>query len=112
MLFNIHELKWDEEILNTKAVESHNGLLTTIAYGIDGKINYALEGSVFVAGAAIQWLRDELRMIKSAPECEKYATDVDSTALTIALAAIGKLSWSVVPGYILAEMLGGILGEF
>jgi len=68
-------------LMNTgeKAVDSHNGLLTTIAYGIDGKINYALEGSVFVAGAAIQWLRDELRMIKSAPDSEEYATDVDST---------------------------------
>ncbi|MGH4051251.1 MAG: glycerol kinase GlpK [Clostridium sp.] len=68
-------------LMNTgeKAIDSHNGLLTTIAYGIDGKINYALEGSVFVAGAAIQWLRDELRMIKSAPDSEEYATDVDST---------------------------------
>lgn len=68
-------------LMNTgeKAVESHNGLLTTIAYGIDGKVNYALEGSVFVAGATIQWLRDELRMIKTAPESEHYATAVDST---------------------------------
>lgn len=149
MLFNIHELKWDEEILkelniplsmlpevkpssciygntdtalfgaeipiagaagdqqaalfgqccfeagaakNTygtgafllmstgeKAVESKNGLLTTIAWGVDGKVEYALEGSVFIAGAAIQWLRDELRMLDNAADSERYATAVDDT---------------------------------
>ena len=68
-------------LMNTgeKAVDSHNGLLTTIAYGINGKVNYALEGSVFVAGAAIQWLRDELRMIKTAAESGEYASMVEST---------------------------------
>ncbi|MBB6622870.1 glycerol kinase GlpK [Clostridium gasigenes] len=68
-------------LMNTgeKAVDSHNGLLTTIAYGINGKVNYALEGSVFVAGAAIQWLRDELRMIKTAGESGEYASMVEST---------------------------------
>ena len=52
-------------LMNTgeKPVFSKNGLVTTIAWGLDGKVNYALEGSVFVAGAAIQWLRDELRII-------------------------------------------------
>ena len=149
MLFNIHELKWDEEILKTlnipacmlpevkpsscvyghtessllggnipiagaagdqqaalfgqvchkpgtakntygtgcfllmntgeKAVESKNGLLTTIAWGAEGKVEYALEGSVFIAGAAIQWLRDELRMIKNAADSEEYATAVEDT---------------------------------
>ncbi|WP_055669179.1 glycerol kinase GlpK [Desnuesiella massiliensis] len=149
MLFNIHELKWDEEILKTlnipacmlpevkpsscvygntdasllggeipiagaagdqqaalfgqvchnpgtakntygtgcfmlmntgeKAVDSKNGLLTTIAWGVDGKVEYALEGSIFIAGAAIQWLRDELRMIKSAAESEEYASAVEDT---------------------------------
>lgn len=49
-----------------KPVFSDNGLVTTIAWGIDGKVTYALEGSIFVAGAAIQWLRDELRLIDSA----------------------------------------------
>ncbi|MCG4756762.1 FGGY-family carbohydrate kinase, partial [Faecalibacillus intestinalis] len=51
-------------LMNTgeEAINSDNGLITTIAYGIDGKVNYALEGSVFVAGSAVQWLRDELRM--------------------------------------------------
>ena len=149
LLFNIHELKWDEEILETlnipksmlpevkpsscvyghtdpslfggiipiagaagdqqaalfgqtcyapgtakntygtgcfmlmntgeKAIESKNGLLTTIAWGIDGKVEYALEGSVFIAGAAIQWLRDELRMIDNAADSERYATAVEDT---------------------------------
>ncbi|MCB2289803.1 glycerol kinase GlpK [Clostridium sp. CS001] len=149
LLFNIHELKWDEEILNElniplcmlpeakpssciygntdsslfgaeipisgaagdqqaalfgqccfeagtakntygtgafllmntgeKAVESKNGLLTTIAWGAEGKVEYALEGSVFIAGAAIQWLRDELRMIKNAADSEKYAMEVEDT---------------------------------
>jgi glycerol kinase len=149
LLFNIHELKWDEEILETlnipksmlpevkpsscvyghtdpslfggiipiagaagdqqaalfgqtcyaagtakntygtgcfmlmntgeEAIESKNGLLTTIAWGIDGKVEYALEGSVFIAGAAIQWLRDELRMIDNAADSERYATAVEDT---------------------------------
>ncbi|HIY60257.1 MAG TPA: glycerol kinase GlpK [Candidatus Eisenbergiella pullistercoris] len=60
-------------------VRSENGLLTTIAAGTDGELQYALEGSVFVAGAAIQWLRDELRMIKSAPQSEEYAVSVEDT---------------------------------
>ena len=51
-------------------VYSENGLVTTIAWGLDGKVNYALEGSIFVAGAAIQWLRDELRIIESAADSE------------------------------------------
>ncbi|HHY72237.1 MAG TPA: glycerol kinase GlpK [Bacillus bacterium] len=68
-------------LMNTgeKAVHSENGLLTTIAWGINGKINYALEGSIFVAGSAIQWLRDGLRMIKNTKDCEGYATKVAST---------------------------------
>ncbi|TDT61343.1 glycerol kinase GlpK [Fonticella tunisiensis] len=68
-------------LMNTgeKAVESKNGLLTTIAWGIDGKVEYALEGSIFVAGAAIQWLRDELKIIETSPESEKYATAVEDT---------------------------------
>ena len=56
-----------------------NGLLTTIAWGVDGKIEYALEGSIFVAGSAIQWLRDGLRMFREARDCELYATRVPST---------------------------------
>lgn len=62
-------------LMNTKdkLVDSKNGLLTTIAWGIDGKIEYALEGSVFIAGSAIQWLRDGLRMFKESKEVEKYS---------------------------------------
>lgn len=62
-----------------KAVASQNGLLTTIAWGVDGRVEYALEGSIFVAGAAIQWLRDGLRMFKEAKESEAYALRVDSS---------------------------------
>ncbi|ACB60196.1 glycerol kinase [Exiguobacterium sibiricum 255-15] len=68
-------------LLNTgdKAVTSEHGLLTTIAWGIDGKVQYALEGSIFVAGSAIQWLRDGLRLINDAKETEAYATRVTSS---------------------------------
>lgn len=68
-------------LMNTgeKAVRSQNGLLTTIAWGIDGNVEYALEGSIFVAGSAIQWLRDGLRMVKQAHETETYATRVNSS---------------------------------
>ena len=60
-------------------VYSKNGLLTTIAWGIDGKVNYALEGSIFVAGAAIQWLRDEMKLIDTAPDSEYMASKVKDT---------------------------------
>ena len=68
-------------LMNTgeKPVFSSNGLLTTIAWGLDGKVNYALEGSVYVAGAAIQWLRDELRVIDSSSDSEYFATRVKNT---------------------------------
>ena len=57
---------------------SEHGLLTTIAWGINGKVEYALEGSIFVAGSAIQWLRDGLRMFKDSKDSEQYATRVTS----------------------------------
>jgi glycerol kinase len=68
-------------LMNTgkKVVESGNGLLTTIAWGVDGEVEYALEGSVFIAGASIQWLRDEMRMFKNAADSEKYAAAVEDT---------------------------------
>ncbi|TKC18954.1 glycerol kinase GlpK [Robertmurraya kyonggiensis] len=68
-------------LMNTGAegVKSKHGLLTTLAWGVDGKVEYALEGSIFVAGSAIQWLRDGLRIIDNAPESEDYAAKVDST---------------------------------
>lgn len=68
-------------LMNTgeKPVYSKNGLVTTIAWGLDGKVNYALEGSIFVAGAAIQWLRDGMRLIDSAADSEYMATKVHGT---------------------------------
>ncbi|MFD1848994.1 glycerol kinase GlpK [Oceanobacillus bengalensis] len=68
-------------LMNTgeKAVESKHGLLTTLAWGVDGKVEYALEGSIFVAGSAIQWLRDGLKIIENSSESEDFATKVDST---------------------------------
>ncbi|MCY8374993.1 glycerol kinase GlpK [Bacillus inaquosorum] len=68
-------------LMNTgeKAIKSEHGLLTTIAWGIDGKVEYALEGSIFVAGSAIQWLRDGLRMFQDSSLSESYAEKVDST---------------------------------
>ena len=68
-------------LMNTgeKPVFSNNGLVTTIAWGLDGKVYYALEGSIFVAGAAIQWLRDELRLIDSSPDSEYMAQKVKDT---------------------------------
>ena len=68
-------------LMNTgkTAVTSNKGLLTTIAWGIGQEIEYALEGSVFIAGAAIQWLRDEMRMIKNSSETERYANAVEDT---------------------------------
>lgn len=68
-------------LMNTgeKAVLSQKGLLTTIAWGLNGKVEYALEGSIFVAGSAVQWLRDGLRMLKTAKDSERYAAKVSST---------------------------------
>jgi len=86
-------------LMNTgeKAVSFDNGLLTTIAVGIDGKVEYALEGSVFVAGAAMQWLRDEMRMIKSAAQSEEYCRSVEDTAgvyMVPAFAGLGAPYWN------------------
>lgn len=69
-------------LMNTgeKPAKSEHGMLTTIAWGIDGKVEYALEGSVFVAGSAIQWLRDGLKMIESAPQSEALASEVEDSA--------------------------------
>lgn len=65
-------------LMNTgdKMIQSKNGLLTTIAIGLDGKVQYALEGSIFVAGAAVQWLRDELKLISDSKDTEYFATKV------------------------------------
>ncbi len=68
-------------LMNTgeKIVTSHSGLITTIAWGLNGKVEYALEGSIFVAGAAIQWLRDELKIIHDSADSEYFASKVADT---------------------------------
>lgn len=81
----------------TEAVKSKSGLVTTIACGIDGKISYALEGSVFVAGAAIQWLRDELGLVQNAAETEQIAMSVaDTNGVTVvpAFTGLGAPYWN------------------
>ena len=60
-------------------VPSSHGLLTTIAYGLNGKVNYALEGSVFMGGASIQWLRDEMGLVRDSADSEYFASKVDDT---------------------------------
>ena len=76
--------------IGEKPVLSKNGLVTTIAWGLDGKVNYALEGSVFVCGAAIQWLRDELNIIENSSESEKMALAVeDNGGLYVVPAFVG-----------------------
>ncbi len=85
-------------LMNTgeKPVLSNNGLVTTIAWGLDGKVNYALEGSIFVAGAAIQWLRDELRIIDSAEDSEymaKKVADTNGCYVVPAFTGLGAPYW-------------------
>jgi glycerol kinase len=86
-------------LMNTgeKAITSKNNLLTTIAWQIDGKTEYALEGSVFIAGAVVQWLRDELKIIRSSAEVEKLAGQVEDTGgvyLVPAFAGLGAPHWN------------------
>ena len=85
-------------LMNTgeKAVPSKNGLLTTIAWGIDGKVEYALEGSIFVAGSVIQWLRDGLRMLGKASDSQDYAErarDNDGVYFVPAFVGLGAPYW-------------------
>ncbi|ABR46784.1 glycerol kinase [Alkaliphilus metalliredigens QYMF] len=87
-------------LMNTgeKFVPSENGLLTTLAWGVDGKVEYALEGSIFVAGAAVQWLRDELRIIRDAEDTEYLATKVaDSNGVYVvpAFTGMGAPYWDM-----------------
>lgn len=86
-------------LMNTgeKAINSHNNLLTTIAWQVDGKTTYALEGSVFIAGAVVQWLRDQLKMIRTSGEIEDLAATVnDSEGVYIvpAFAGLGAPHWN------------------
>jgi len=87
-------------LMNTgeKAVTSKSGLLTTIAWGVDGKVEYALEGSIFIAGAVVQWLRDELRIIDNAAQSEEYATKVEDNNgvyLVPAFVGLGAPYWDM-----------------
>lgn len=87
-------------LMNTgdKLFDSQNGLLTTIAWGIDGKVEYALEGSIFIAGAAIQWLRDGLKILEEAPDSEYFASkveDTDGVYLVPAFAGLGAPYWDM-----------------
>ena len=80
----------------TQPILSENGLLTTVAWGLDGTVNYALEGSIFVAGAAIQWLRDELRFMDSSSDSEYMAKKVEDTNgcyLVPAFTGLGAPHW-------------------
>lgn len=82
----------------TKAVRSKAGLLTTVAWSVGGQVEYALEGSVFIAGAAIQWLRDGLRVIDASPDSEFYAMKVPDTAgvyVVPAFAGLGAPYWDM-----------------
>nr|WP_276932600.1 glycerol kinase GlpK [Globicatella sulfidifaciens] len=86
-------------IMNTgeEVLISKNNLLTTIGYSINGKVNYALEGSIFVAGSAIQWLRDGLKMIESSPESERLAeksTNNDEVYIVPAFTGLGAPYWN------------------
>ncbi len=79
-------------LMNTgsKAILSKKGLLTTVAWEIDGKVTYALEGSVFVGGAAVQWLRDQMKLIKDAPDSERSANEIkDSEGVYFVPAFVG-----------------------
>lgn len=103
-------------LMNTgkNIVKSDKGLLTTIAWGINGKIDYALEGSVFVAGAAIQWLRDELKLIDSAAESEKYAMSVEDTNgvyVVPAFVGLGAPYWDPYARGIIVGLTRGVKKE-
>ena len=93
-----------------KMVKSKNGLLTTIAWGIDGKVQYALEGSVFMGGATIQWLRDELRLINDAADSEYFAgkvKDTNGVYLVPAFAGLGAPYWDMYARGIIVGLTRG-----
>lgn len=90
-------------LMNTgeKRIFSKNGLLTTIAWGLDRKINYALEGSIFIAGALVQWLRDGLQLIKNSNEIEELAKKVGDTEglyIVPAFVGLGTPYWDMYAG--------------
>ena len=99
-------------LMNTgeKCIKSNNGLLTTIAIGIDGKVEYALEGSIFIAGAVIQWLRDELRFFDHAADTEYFAMKVDDNGgvyLVPAFVGLGSPYWDMYARGIMVGLTRG-----
>ncbi|HAZ06504.1 MAG TPA: glycerol kinase [Acetobacterium sp.] len=87
-------------LMNTgdKPVKSNSGLVTTIGWGLDGEVEYALEGSIFIAGAAIQWLRDEVKLVDSAPDSEFYCNKVSDTHgvyMVPAFVGLGAPHWDM-----------------
>jgi glycerol kinase len=95
-------------LMNTgeKAVASKNGLLTTIAWGVGGKVEYALEGSIFVAGSAVKWLRDEVELVKDAADTDGYANSIlgnDGVYVVPAFVGLGTPYWD-------SEVRGAIFG--
>ena len=100
-------------LMNTgdKPVFSRNGLVTTIAWGLNGQVTYALEGSIFVAGAAIQWLRDEMRLIDSSPDSEYMATKVPDTNgcyVVPAFTGLGAPHWDQYARGIIVGLTRGV----
>ena len=103
-------------LMNTgeKPVFSQNGLVTTVAWGLDGRVNYALEGSIFVAGAAIQWLRDELRFFPESRDAEYYAQKVPDNGgvyLVPAFTGLGAPYWDMYARGILVGLTRGTRRE-
>ena len=103
-------------LMNTgeKIIPSKNGLLTTIAWGINGKVEYALEGSIFIGGAVVQWLRDELGLIKDAQEIEKFALEVEDTHgvyFVPAFVGLGAPHWNMYARGIIVGLTRGTKKE-
>lgn len=103
-------------LMNTgeKIIPSKNGLLTTIAWGVNGKVEYALEGSIFIGGAVVQWLRDELGLIKNSKEIEKYSLKVKDTNgvyLVPAFVGLGAPYWDMYARGIIVGLTRGAKKE-
>lgn len=103
-------------LMNTgeKIIPSKNGLLTTIAWGVNGKVEYALEGSIFIGGAVVQWLRDEIGLIKNSKEIEKYSLKVKDTNgvyLVPAFVGLGAPYWDMYARGIIVGLTRGAKKE-
>jgi len=103
-------------LMNTgeKIISSKNGLLTTIAWGVNGKVEYALEGSIFIGGAVVQWLRDEIGLIKTSQEIEKYALKVKDSHgvyLVPAFVGLGAPYWDMYARGIIVGLTRGVKKE-